>query len=306
MKNPDPKLLVRIAIADAYAAAVEYVKLPRDRDTLDECLHFKRYVKHPTLDHRAGCYTDDTEMSAANVHVLLEHPAPYMRLMFADAYVRQFRHGGRRKGYSRLFQSFLELTHDGWQFLKEIRPDSVKNGAAMRAVPFGVLPTIEEVLEAATVQASVTHDTPEGRFSARAIALMSHFSLYEVRPLYNAAAYCLTYLPKEDRRFQQIFMEDWPGGPVTGTPAASVAITTVHAVTTLVRREPSLMAMLERTIRWGGDTDSVAAIAWGIASPRFQGEVLPDFMERHLERRDSRTGTSYLLDLGTRLMAKFS
>jgi ADP-ribosylglycohydrolase len=87
---------------------------------------------------------------------------------------------------------------------------------------------------------------------------------------------------------------------------ASVAITTVHAVTDVIVREKSLMGMLGRVIRWGGDTDSVAVIAWGIASARFRGEKLPEFLERDLEGGNATTGADYLRQTGAALMARFA
>ena len=177
--------------------------------------------------------------------------------MFANEYVREFQRGGRRKGYSRGFQTILERVHTGAELLKELKPDSNKNGAAMRSVPFGVLPTVERVLEVATLQARITHDTPEGRFSARAVALMSHAVLYEDMVfLPDLGEYCKQHLPPEDvRRFGYVFSERWPETPVRSYTGASVAITTVHAVVDVLARENSLMGILKRIIKWGGDTD---------------------------------------------------
>lgn len=64
------------------------------------------------------------------------------------------------------------------------------------------------------------------------------------------------------------------------------------------------MAIMRRLLEWGGDTDSVAAIAWGIASSRYQDEVLPEFMERDLEP-GSEYGVAFLKGLGVQLMAKY-
>ncbi len=306
MKYLNPDIFLYIGRADAYAMATEYIRLPRDKDVHEQALLFTKYVKHPTHDIPPGNYTDDTEMSAANAHVLTEEDLPYTPLMFADAYVREFQRGKGRKGYSRKFQDFLESTKDGEDFLKNINPHSDKNGAAMRAVPIGALPDINDVLSVATLQARITHDTLEGRFSARAVALMSHFALYEDLPLDEIPGYCLTYLPEEDvKLFGHVFTERWDQGPVTARPGLSVAITTVHAVVDLLIFQPSLMKMLAQTIRWRGDTDSVAAILWGIASCRHRNEQIPEFMTNHLENGNPLTGAPYLKDIGSKLMEKF-
>lgn len=61
--------------------------------------------------------------------------------------------------------------------------------------------------------------------------------------------------------------------------------------------------MMRRLIDWGGDTDSVAAIAWGIASCRFPDEVLPEFLARDLEPGGA-FGVGFLRGLGERLMVR--
>lgn len=219
MRYPNPAMLLYIGIGDAYASAVEYVKLPEWQGLVDEVLKFERYHKHPTFGLCAGMYTDDTEMSVANTSVLLDYKPPYMPLMFAKAWVREFARGKQRKGYSKTFQEFLEYIESGEEFLLNINPNSNKNGAAMRSVPFGVLRSISEVIDVATIQAMITHGTPEGLFSARAVALMSHFALYESAWLGKGLReYCLDNLPKQDiERFGYVFRQAWDDGdPRTG------------------------------------------------------------------------------------------
>lgn len=307
MHYPNPDSLLYIGMADAYAAACEYVKLPQARAHIEQCLTLQGYLRHPTHSHKAGFYTDDAEMSVANARVLIEQEPPHTLLMFADAYVHEFQRGGRRDGYAQAFQAFLRSVDSGKAFLARIRPDSTKNGAAMRAVPCGVLPTIDAVLDVATIQARTTHDTNEGRFSARAVALMAHFSLYEHGSLADLASYCLRHLPPEDvRLFAYTFETPWnEQRPVKGGERP-IALTTVHAAVHIVSTGTSLIDMLRRVIRIGGDTDSVAAIVWGIASARFRDEQLPAFFERDLENGNPATGSVYLRQLGTELMQRFA
>ena len=308
MRYPNPSFLLCIGMGDAYAAPTEYLKFPGDESVRDEALKFERYLNHPRHELGLGRYTDDTEMSVANALVLIENEPPYTPKMFADAWVREFARGGRRKGYSSRFQTFLEKVKTGEEFLAKIQPNSNKNGAAMRAVPFGVLRTVAEVFEVATMQAKITHDTPEGLFSARAVALMSHFAFYDEGSPNKILSYCVKHLPEEDRHFLCVFSEGWAGGPVCTTKSESVAITTVRAVVQILINHPnlSLRAILEEVIRWGGDTDSVAAIALGIAEIRNQSEIdLPGFMARDLEQGNPETGAGYLLDVGHRLIEKF-
>jgi ADP-ribosyl-[dinitrogen reductase] hydrolase len=306
MRFRNNKMLLYIGMGDAYGMATEYIKFPRDNDIRAQSLRLLGYVKHPTHQDHPGLYTDDTEMSAANTRVLIANDAPYTKLQFADAYVAEFARGGRRKGYSRGFQALLEEIGSGTELLERLRPDSDKNGAAMRAVPFGVIKDIGLMLEVVTMQAAITHDTPVGRFSARAVALMSHYALYEDKPLSKIGIYCADHLPKEDAEFLKIFHKPWPGLPVVSGPQGSIGLTSVWSVAHLVSQERSLRNILLKAIHWGGDVDSTAAISWGIASARYQDELLPDFLERDLERGNPHTGAPYLIDLGTRLMDKYA
>ncbi len=305
MRFRNDKMLLYIAMADAYGMAAEYLKLPRERSVKERCLTFEAYVRHPRHQEHAGAYTDDTEMSIANANVLLEHEPPFSQIQFADAYVKEFAFGGRRKGYSRGFQALLEEVTSGQELLHRLRPDSDKNGAAMRSATLGVVEDIPLMLETATLQAAITHDTPVGRFSARAVALMSHYALFDDRPLEDIREYCMAELPQVDRDFLYVFHQPWLGKPVTGGKLGPVGLTTVQAVAHLVSHEGSLMDMLKRAIEWGGDVDSVAAIAWGIASARHQDEPLPEFFHKDLERHRSTIHRERLTQIGTALMDKY-
>jgi ADP-ribosylglycohydrolase len=303
MRNPNTALLLYIAMADAYAMAAEFVDPAKHPEHLAEVLRFRRYVRHPYHQDAAGMFTDDTEMSCANAKVLISHPPPYEPIEFAQAWIDEFNRGGRRKGYARRFQAFLESVRDGQDFLDRIRNDSDKNGACMRAVPIGALPKVQDVLEVATLQARITHDTPPALFSARLVALMAHYTLYAAKDFDGLYAYCRLHLPPDDRPFLDSIQAEWEG-PVDGK-RRPLALETVHAVSHIIRTNCSLSWMLEDAIYLGGDTDSVAAIAWGIASTFHRQEKLKDFFVRDLEPgRD--TGSGYLRELSFRLMQAYA
>lgn len=293
MFHPNPNMLVRIAQGDAYGMAVEYLKFPRDQHIHDAAMKLERYVKHPTHSLSAGQYTDDTQMSIAVSEVLLE--GEFTRERFADAFVRCFRRD-ERDGYARGFQAFLEEVQSGEDFLKYIQPDSDKNGAAMRAVPIGVLPSPSEVIEVADLQAKITHDTPMGRESAIFVALMSHFALHTDEPFSGLRAFFAKHRPHVRLSEKKVLWD----GPVVGP---NVGWNTTMAVLTLLETESTLLDITKRAIVWGGDVDSVLAIAWGIASTRMHHE-LPAFFDGGLE--NGPYGRRFLADLGARLMAKYT
>lgn len=270
MINRNPDMLKRIAQGDAYGAAVEYLPL-KHRHLLVEARRFIHYLTHPTHGHRPGVYTDDTQMSIAVAEVLLSETfcvdRPVLRHDLANAFVRAFRRD-RRKGYSRKFQAFLEddsLAGTGLLLLANINPNSKKNGAAMRAVPLGVLENPEDVIEAACVNASITHDTIEGHLSSVLIALMSHFALWTDEPFKEFDDWAHQEdiwfaLNRHEREMVDRCVNVPWGGTVKHSDYCSVADATVHAVFTLLIHTRSLKESMMRAIDWGGDVDSVMAI----------------------------------------------
>lgn len=294
MKHPNPLMLLRIAQADAYAMATEYLKLPRDSEVMAQAMKFERYGRHPIHHLRPGQYTDDTQMSIAVAETILTSDTSPKS--FAEAFVRCYQRD-RREGYARGFQRVLDEVKDGEDFLARIRPDSEKNGAAMRSVPLGVIAQPRDVAAIARTQARLTHDTPDGILSSQIVALLSHLALYSDEPmgLDRALAFCISVLPESADQLEALRVP-WEG-PVVGP---RVGIKTAHAVLHLVTRGEPLMGILRQIIEWGGDTDSVAAIAWGIASTRDPGPV-PDFLEYGLEP-GGRYGVMFLKQLGEKLM----
>jgi ADP-ribosylglycohydrolase len=233
-------------------------------------------------------------MSIAVSEVLLEG-GEFTRERFANSFVNCFKRD-ERDGYVRSFQAFLEEVASGADFLKYIQPDSDKSGAAMRAVPIGVLSSPAEVIAIADLQAKITHDTTMGRESAIFVALMSHFALYTDEPFSGLRAFLAKHRPQVRLSENKVLWD----GPVVGP---NVGWNTTMAVLTLLETEATLLDITKRTILWGGDVDSVLAIAWGIASTRMHHE-LPAFFDGGLE--NGTYGRRFLADLGARLMVKYT
>lgn len=316
MLHRNDDMLLRIAQGDAFAAAVEYVDPARHPGLFEAVRRFDSYHQHPTHRKlRPGMYTDDGQMSIAVSEVMVR-VAPDVRdgimtgLMRPSVWYEAFYEAFRRDprdGYSRGFQELLEGCRSGVELQARIRPDSNKNGGAMRSVPVGVLPDPVQVVAVAAAQANTTHDTFGGREAAVAVALMSHFALYDGRGFSDVLEWGVQLCPAFE-----YFRVPWEG-PVTGgwttkdRTGLGVGINTAWAVYTLLCQETTLRGAMDRLVDWGGDTDSVAAIAWGILSARCQGEALPDFLERDLESRGNlRYGPAFLRSLGTQLMDAYT
>lgn len=303
MLYPNPDILLYTAIGDAYCASCEYIKLPHDKETYNKALNFNQYLSHPRHNLVPGTYTDDTSMSAANAKVLIENDS-FTNICFAEAWVNEFKQDPR-DAYSRRFQKFLEEVETGKEFLDKIDPVSNKNGAAMRSAVLGVLKIPSIVRTVADGQAKITHNTPGGRFGSQAVALMSHYVLYENSPLERDLLktylrYHLRHIIAESEALTDVFRRPW-AGPVAGP---EVGINTALATFELLVSCNSLLEVLRKTIEFGGDTDTCASIALGIASARMPDD-LPAFMHNDLEK-GSDFGAKYLKSLGSKLMRKYA
>jgi ADP-ribosyl-[dinitrogen reductase] hydrolase len=239
-------MLLEIAIGDAYGAGFEFSS--REKIRLSNTL--AAYVPHE-LGIEAGHFTDDTQMSVAVSEVLLSSDAMSSDV-FADAFVRCYKRDPRQ-GYAKGLQGLLEQCGDGAALRRLIRPDSRRNGAAMRSVPLGLISDKRLLASAASAQARVTHDTPEGMLSAHIVALMAHFLLYE-----QAAVMDIPKLVMRETGFE--LKGNW------SDEVECDAIQTLHAVNTALLRNRSMSNLLRDCVDFGGDVDSVAAIAMGIAS----------------------------------------
>ncbi|MDP2683458.1 MAG: ADP-ribosylglycohydrolase family protein [bacterium] len=302
MIHPNPDILLYTAIGDAYCLCTEYIKYPQHQNIHDKALKFEQYLSHPSHNQVPGTFSDDTQMSIANTHVLLNDS--WDELNFANSWVDTFKEDPR-DSYSRKFQKYLEDVTCGAEFLNTIISNSNKNGAAMRSSVFGVINNPIDVLNITTLQAKITHNSPGGLFGAQAVALMSHYSLHESGDLTRDRLgeylrYWLNQILKADSRLVNVFREPW-AGRVAGD---EVGIITALATFEIIISSNSLLQVLQKTIEFGGDTDSVAAIALGIASARMIDD-LPAFMHDQLEI-GSKYGPKFLKDLGSKLMVKFS
>jgi len=279
------RVLLELAIGDAYGAAFEYVHVGHIRrfNTL------QGYARHPRHALEPGVYTDDTQMSIAVAETLLAAP-PWTPQDFADHFVGAFKRDPRA-GYARGFQKFLEGTRDGNTFLRDIRPDSDKSGAAMRACPCGLLESVERVIEVATLQARLTHDTPGGIHAAVAAALAAHFFAHRLGTPDELTTFLCQHVPGA-------WDSEWTGEV---GPKGSMS---VRAAVTAIRRNRSMKDLLRSCVDFGGDVDTVGTIALACASlSEDYRQDLPEPLVLGLE--NGQYGRDFLLDLNRKLHARF-
>ncbi|MET0238038.1 MAG: ADP-ribosylglycohydrolase family protein [Kibdelosporangium sp.] len=278
-------MLIELAVGDAYGAGFEYA----DRAFVARHNTLQGYVQHPTHSGiRPGMYTDDTQMTIA-IAELLVSPDDWTPSNLADGFVRAF-HRDPREGYAGRFHQFLQQVQSGSEFLRLIRPDSDKSGAAMRAAPIGLQPTPADVLRLAEIQARVTHDTPDGVASAQAAALAVHYCHNSLGPVSEVGAWIDSQVPAGG------WAKRWRG------KVGSKGRMSVTAALTALATNTSMRELLHTCVAYTGDVDTVATVALAAAarSPEYNQD-LPAVLLAGLE--NGPFGRDYLADLDTRLIS---
>lgn len=273
-------MLLALAVGDAYGAGFEYA------DEMIVHNDLTGYVQHPRHNIKPGCYTDDTQMSIAIAETIVSQAA-WTPQVLASNFVTAF-HRDPREGYAKKFYSFLREITDGEEFLEKIHSSSDKSGAAMRAAPIGIYPTPEKVIEATTIQAAITHNTPDGINAAVAAALMSHYFLYKLGDKQHLADFITSFVAGE-------WSSPWQGQVKT------YGLMCVRAAITAVLRNDSMSSLLQDCIAFTGDVDTVAAIA--LAAGSCSQEIRQDIPSHLIAGLENGVyGRDYLLELDKQLM----
>ncbi len=195
-------------------------------------------------------FTDDTVLTIATAHVLLT----------GQSYDNAYHEFGNRypgAGYGGAFRRWLS------------RPDrapygSFGNGSAMRVGPVGLaMRTVDEVLAEAARSAGVTHSHPEGIRGAQAVALATFLA----RTGHAKDAIRQEIEARLGYDLSRTLGEIRPAYEFDVTCQGSVP----EAITAFLESD-SVESAIRLAISLGGDADTQAAIAGGIAEA-FYGEV---------------------------------
>jgi len=278
-------MLIELAIGDAYGAGFEYV----NKQYVVEHNDLSIYVPHPRHNTGLGRYTDDTQMTIAIVEAMLSQDdwtPETLAKYFVEAFQRD-----PREGYAGRFYTFLQSVANGTDFLNRIIPISDKSGAAMRAIPIGLFPNIRDVKEKCTIQAKITHNTPDGINAAIATSLMAHYFIYDLGKREHLGKFINKHVDGD-------WDVNWTG------KVKSKGWMSVQAAITAVQKYNTLSELLRACIDYGGDVDTVATIALGAAScSKDYTHDLPSKLYDDLE--DEEFGKTYLFELDQKLMKLF-
>jgi ADP-ribosyl-[dinitrogen reductase] hydrolase len=278
-------MLVELAIADAYGAPFENAPA----SYIAEYNTVRGYAVQRGI--QPGVYTDDAQMTLAIAEALVsgEPWAPrHLAARIVDVY-----HRDPHDGYAPRFQQLLDDVQDGDELLERLKPDSDKSGAAMRASPVGLLPSVGEVLDHTEVQARITHNTLAGVEAAQAAALAVHYCHFGLGPVADVARWIDSRLLTAGGAGG--WAEPWEG------KVGSKGWMSVRAALTALTATTSLTELLRACVAFTGDTDTVATIAVAAASRSAEyAQDLPDALMSGLE--NGRYGRDYLSELDTRLL----
>jgi ADP-ribosyl-[dinitrogen reductase] hydrolase len=275
-------MLLELAIGDAYGAGFEFV----GERTIELHNNLNGYLKHPHHDIEPGCYTDDTQMSLAVAEAIVSQE-PWTPELLATKFVEVFKRD-RRVGYASKFYDFLLEVRDGKDFLQKMHSTSDRSGASMRAGPIGIFPTVEQVIEKVTVQAAITHNTPDGINAARAAALMSHYFIYQLGLKQDLGNFLEKHVSGE-------WLIPWQG------KVSVKGLDCVRAAITAVMRNDRASKLLQDCVAFSGDVDTVATIA--LAAGSCSSEIVQDLPENLVQGLENKLyGRDYIIELDRQLM----
>lgn len=274
-------MLTEIAIADAYGAGFEFCAVEK----INMHNNLDSYCRHELYDISAK-YTDDTQMSIAIAEFILsgtEWNTENIASKFLECFQRDI-----RLGYSEGFYNLLTQVKSGKELINSLISTSERNGAAMRSVPIGFLKNKSDVIAFATLQAQITHNTKLGISSSCAVALAAYFGLQEKGTLAELNSF-LDYEGFSEWNF------NWQ------ERVSLSAYDTVSAAFSCLLKHDSMSSLLKACIKLGGDTDSVASIAVGLATcfTEYKND-LPDHLFEML--KENRYGIPFLKNLDNELI----
>lgn len=254
-------------------------------------------------------YTDDTEMSIGVAESLVEGLSP-AGIIEENTLVKNFlKNFNPLRGYGWGALQTLGLLREGmpWQEAsRAVFPEGSKgNGAAMRAIPLGLFywQDMERLQEAVRTASAITHSHPVGIEGALLIAASTAFLLREEEILPG-----LLKLSKESPLREKLLMipallreeadfHDVAARLGNGVLAEESVPTAIYA---FLKYGGGFRKTIQFCLDLGGDTDTIASMAGGLAGAADGTERIPPEWIERLERRD------YIEDLSERLYEKAS
>lgn len=223
-----------------------------------------------------GEFTDDTQMAIVQAESILERE----RIDGADLFDRfkRWASGARDVGNQTRATLGSGLAWDAAaRDHYRRRPDgSAGNGTVMRATPTAVrfaAASESTTVEAAHRTASITHGDPAAAWGTALFHVMVRAALTGA-DCFAALDRALAKLPRDQVRYVEMLDPDWRPEDTT-LPNGTVWTCLAQAVWAVRTCPDSFEDALRRAIDLGGDTDTVAAVAGGLAGARLGIDAIP-------------------------------
>ena len=221
-----------------------------------------------------------------------------------------------RFGYSPITRSMLEESETGSEFLSILPETEIKerksDGAAMRALPIGFLPEMNEVIRLSIISARITHGHPDAVSATIGIALIAYFRYHYQEPfsvIIKRLPDLIPSLTEEAKIYLEIVINS-PYKPETilseyeayGVPYTESLILLGAVIALLAQFGEEPHACLINAVSLGGDTDTTACITLG-AALIFQGGEIPCSLISGLENK--KYGRQFLIATGDALSTRY-
>lgn len=278
-------VVVGHAVADALGVPVEFCS--RDELTQSPVETMEGYG---TYDVPAGAWSDDTSMSLAALDAMTSGTLDFTAIM--ENFVRWYRHAAYTPT-GVVFDIGGTCGAAIHNYITHHRPPSDcglsdtrsnGNGSLMRIHPFSLLAfydpyirtNFEEVIDRAS---SLTHAHERSKLACRIYTfvlfeLLKNPDISSVKKGLQAAAVRYFDTP-EYGCYERLFDEDFDKLPIQEIKSSGYVVDTLEAAIWCLLTTDSYAACVLRAVNLGEDTDTVAAVAGGLAGALYGYDAIP-------------------------------
>ena len=282
-----PTPLLGLAIGDALGMPFE---TRRPDDPFLKAWDGFTYLNSEYHKLNPGQWTDDTLMSTVLAESLIKH-GRFVPEDVAGRYCQWYVEGPHR-GMGKTTKLALQAIHFGVEWTHAGVKGAEGNGTAMRAAPLGLFSKDPwKILDAASLDASITHKSREAEAGSEAVSLgvgLLASGTTKPRLVDNLLAFL-----KPSKVKSQLMRIDrlWDDG-LTAQEALVEFGTAAHVVQTVPSAfaafllTDSYLEAIQVAIRAGGDTDTTAAITGALAGAYYGRDGIPDELVAGLDQAD--------------------
>jgi ADP-ribosyl-[dinitrogen reductase] hydrolase len=234
----------------------------------------------------AGEFTDDTQMGIVQAESILARGRIDGSDLFSRFKVWADGAGDVGNQTRAVLRSRLDWNEAALDYFHHHPDSSAGNGSLMRATPTAVhfaRASEAQTIEAAHQTSLITHGDPAAGWGTALFHVMIRAALHGHDP-FAALDSSLTALPREQHRYVEMLDAGWQPSQ-TELPNGTVWTCLAQAVWAVRTYRASFAAAVTAAIDLGGDTDTVAAVAGGLAGALHGVQNIPSRWTTHLHGR---------------------